>query len=74
MSIKILFERAVFRTDVIVNKKSNWKVMFIWITFVLTNEITSGFNENIFKRYMTEKYIYQKNNIYRKNIIMATEQ
>ena len=60
MSIKILFERGVFRTDVIVNKKSNWKVMFIWITFVLTNEITSGFNENIFKRYMTEKYIYQK--------------
>ena len=60
MSIKILFERAVFRTDVIVNKKSNWKVMFIWITFVLTNEITSGFNEKIFKRYMTENYIYQK--------------
>ena len=55
MSIKILFERGVFRTNVIVNQKSNWKVMFIWITFVLTNEITSGFNENIFKRYMTEK-------------------
>ena len=60
MSFKILFEHGVFRTDVNVNKKSNWKVMFIWITFVLTNEITSGFKENIFKRYMTEKYIYQK--------------
>ena len=31
------------------------KEMFIWITFVFTNEITNGFNENIFKRYMTEK-------------------